>query len=1609
MSTKKLIKALGLIIVVALLAVALPLQAKAQTGPTPDISWYNETDTSFTLVNADDLAGLAQLVNAGNSFEGKSILLGNDISLSTYPNWVPIGTEGKPFKGTFDGAEKKISDLSINDSTAVQVGLFGYVWPGTLKNVSIETVAINAKEAVGSLVGSMNGPIENVHVSGVTINSTHWAGGIVGYHYGNMSNCSATNTVITLTYDTSIPDNGDKAGGLIGYHGEGNSAINDCTAEKVSVTGVRDVGGLVGTAQAGNVFTNCHVIDSTVTANKATFEHSSPYAGGLIGRVAGATVTLRYSSAVDVTVTSYVDGFTGNLVGGPAANWVNLPVMLVHDGTVDFYSTIQAAADEVRAFPTPGTPTTYTINIASGTYDTDSTIDILQQENKNIVLNGEFKDTVIVKDQVRIDGNARHNAAEAVTIQNIKFDFSNLSGDIITTAKLVPGTYVYAHNITVKDCDFLGNPTLEKYGSVVAVRAASGGGHTNFVLENLTGTNIHSLLQATSVTYPGATIKNCTVTDSLSGLNLVNSPGFVDHFIYSGLETGIRTNFPLTVTNSSIVSAGSVSNPADPKTAIVTRYTDNKVITITDSLIKNSNAGNYAIANDTSSPVTSVTLVIKNVDTGGGSFDLALVGGLGPVALASTFEGTTTYKFFTTIQSAIDVASDGDTINVAAGTYAENVDVTKAVTLLGPNAGIPGNGTRVPEAVIQGTAASWVSLYVEPNVPDVTIDGFKFDGANLTPAGYAVGVAGDSSNLTVKNNIFVNHNDIAIMTSGVYWNGSAWMYDKWLTGILIKDNLITNTTPSTSIYNFGIYFQSSLGNVTGNVVTNMRNGIQVQPYWNTPDGGVVSGNKFTAYRTGIYFNYTQNEAANWEFLGNQIEGIAYPSGLDPDRFNAIRVETFSAGRVEFSHNQVLLGATNATEQYQYYESNVTGGTSIATPNWWGNWYGPSAGKIDAEDATIGPWCADIGCATFLPDAKGEIHVPAGQTLTADILQTLIDNAPEGTKIFVPAATYTRTGGYQINKPHLTIILTDGTVIQNDSPCFVINASFTKIYAQPGAKCIPVGGANGIDVAAGLTDIRVKGLEITGIDPEDTGNTSGDGIHFAGAINGVVLADNKIHNLGGDGVEFVDSPTGTVDIHGNLFASNVGLGIKNSDATSPTVVDATYNSWGSYDGPEGTGGDGVSANVDANPYTYGDFRMSSSGSPWADQVVKGQTITYTIKALVKQVNAADVTFTYPAGLTVSSFEAIETRFSDVLLNHDSDSRTISYAGLSLNGQNVDGDVDLFRVTFTASANMRDAVMNIVDGNFGMAGVESSSNVYVQGIDDGKITVIDLPTISSTDITGPYLAGVSQEFHVTTTNPATGGNFAHVLFNYRITNAVIADIAQFQYKAGDQWFNMPLEQDGLDLVGYFGPSSGFPMGPSYNATTTFRITFKTVKSYPFTLTLNDLDASSEELAKLEATAIVNGNFAITGTFTMQGNLNRGGIPVALTWTGTEWEYSASDTTEDLLVNNFQVTVTYGGGYRITTNQPRYLNLTTASNKTITVNAAKTLAPLMLRGGDVFQDGEITVGDASLIGTYYGQSISTDPDANFDGKVNIFDLALVGGNFGLTSATAYNSWTP
>ena len=63
-----------------------------------DLSWYNGTDTEFTITTARQLAGVAELVNSNTTdFTGKTIRLGADISLLRY---VEPGKPGEPSRPT---------------------------------------------------------------------------------------------------------------------------------------------------------------------------------------------------------------------------------------------------------------------------------------------------------------------------------------------------------------------------------------------------------------------------------------------------------------------------------------------------------------------------------------------------------------------------------------------------------------------------------------------------------------------------------------------------------------------------------------------------------------------------------------------------------------------------------------------------------------------------------------------------------------------------------------------------------------------------------------------------------------------------------------------------------------------------------------------------------------------------------------------------------------------------------------------------------------------------------------------------------------------------------------------------------------------------------------------------------------------------------------------------------------------------------------------------------------------------------------------------------------------------------------------------------------------
>ena len=243
-------------------------------GGTPfyDVPEYDEDTKTWTITKASELDWVAASVNGtigvntksaatSHNFNGETIVLANDIDLEG-AEWEPIGNEGHAFAGTFDGQEHTVSNFKVTEK-AGWAGLFGRVQVGTVKNLNVKNV---------------------------TIEANHYAGAIVGQGYVYMDNCHAENVDITVTIDREADggkgDYGDKAGGLVGQNCDGGLKITNSSAKNVTITGYRDLGGIVGMAHNHNIVTGNTVENITLVQNlEYGYQATIPTTlGGIVGR-----------------------------------------------------------------------------------------------------------------------------------------------------------------------------------------------------------------------------------------------------------------------------------------------------------------------------------------------------------------------------------------------------------------------------------------------------------------------------------------------------------------------------------------------------------------------------------------------------------------------------------------------------------------------------------------------------------------------------------------------------------------------------------------------------------------------------------------------------------------------------------------------------------------------------------------------------------------------------------------------------------------------------------------------------------------------------------------------------------------------------------------------------------------------------------------------------------------------------------------------------------------------------------------------------------------------------------------------------------------------------
>ncbi len=270
----------------------LPHYIEIWDGKTINEPKFSTEKNAYIIEKASELAWVAQQVNVGvtrsataNEFSGKKFLLEYDLNLNNEP-WTPIGVPGysNAFNGIIDGQGHKITNLCVTNTKGA--GLIG---------------------------GSEGCTIQNLTIDGVKLATNHYAGAFVAWGESGASaitltNCHVKNAEIVITPEVVNGkwDNGDKAGGIIGFAHA--TKIENCSADNVVVTAFRDVAGIAGYASKGSI-SNCTVKNATITADQI-HEYNGEKdgnAGVIVGRTGDPVALNGNNEGENITVVRKVD------------------------------------------------------------------------------------------------------------------------------------------------------------------------------------------------------------------------------------------------------------------------------------------------------------------------------------------------------------------------------------------------------------------------------------------------------------------------------------------------------------------------------------------------------------------------------------------------------------------------------------------------------------------------------------------------------------------------------------------------------------------------------------------------------------------------------------------------------------------------------------------------------------------------------------------------------------------------------------------------------------------------------------------------------------------------------------------------------------------------------------------------------------------------------------------------------------------------------------------------------------------------------------------------------------------------------------------------------
>ncbi len=524
---------------------------------------------------------------------------------------------------------------------------------------------------------------------------------------------------------------------------------------------------------------------------------------------------------------------------------------------------------------------------------------------------------------------------------------------------------------------------------------------------------------------------------------------------------------------------------------------------------------------------------------------------------------------FNVIQDAINAAGPGATVHVAAGTYTEQLSISKSLTLIGAN---PATVIVQPPDVL---SACWGSkkpiICVEntdANITDLTVDGAGKGNANYQFVG--IGYHNASGAVSGNKIIGIRNNPLDGMQSGAgfyalnedasphtitvtgndvhdYQKGGIVLNGNNLTGDA-ENNTVTGAGPTTLIAMNGIQFGFGAGGlaknntVTGNAWTGTYGGSNdplTDPasdgaagilVYATGTGVEISGNTLTGNQFGIgsvgapSLNIHNNTITGLEHTGN-----AYPVG--------VAIWSGDGSAADVATSATVANNTIDTHDHGLLILDHTAGAPSPSATASGNSFTHNHVQVASTEGTI-DIPTTLGANTFdlAVTVSGSPYLP----FIWSHIQDGVNAAASGDTVHVNPGTYVEN----------ITIPTPLNLAGTDQTTTIIQPAVSKPTCgsgESGSLCLDalnhVGASNLILVQA--SDVAIHGFTLDGDNPGLSGGFDVGGANVdarngiitnsaSGVFNNLAVYNTTVKNIYLRGI--YASSGGSFDFHDNRVSN-----------------------------------------------------------------------------------------------------------------------------------------------------------------------------------------------------------------------------------------------------------------------------------------------------------------------------------------------------------------------------------------------------------------------------------------------------------------------------------------